>query len=79
MPGGLAGRHWGLYYPALSDRVEIHKGLPELWVTCADRHPIKVRGATDAMMDWGWCVNKAQIVVADIGQGGIIGMGALHL
>lgn len=59
------------------------QGLPELqpariWVSCVDKCPIEVKGATDVSIGWGWCITMACVVVADMGHGKIIGMDALR-
>lgn len=46
-------------------------------ITCADGRPMEVRGKAEVEIDFGSCRRQAEVGVADIGHGGILGMDAL--
>lgn len=43
-------------------------------ITCVDGRPMEVRGRTELEIDFGGCKQRAHMVLADIGHGGILGM-----
>lgn len=49
----------------------------QMRITCADGHPMEVRDKAEVEIDFGNCTCRAEVDVADIGHGGILGIDAL--